>query len=282
MNNILCSILIPVYNGEEFLEKTIKSCLAQSLIDNIEIIVIDDCSNDSSFEIMQKLASSYPSIIALKNDINSGINKTVNKAASLGKGKYIMFLGHDDMLRANHIEVIINEFDDETSFVHCNADLIDKDDNIFGVGVDDTVQTKKTKNIKYYLSSGNVVHSTGAIIRKSSFENVGGWDEQFRNYGEWLLWIKLSSVGQVKYSTQIKALYRRHDTNITNSFEDKNVKPELFEYYQLCQNTAISKIDNIFIRYFINAVKVVKNIIKIIKSQIKGMLKYANIYNKVN
>lgn len=262
MNNILCSILIPVYNGEKFLEKTIQSCLAQSLINNIEIIVIDDCSSDSSFELMQKLASSHSNIIALKNDINSGINKTVNKAASLAKGKYIMFLGHDDMLRPNHIEIMMNEFDDATSFVHCNADLIDENDNIFGVGVDDTVQTKKTKNIKYYLSLGNVVHSTGAIIRKSSFDNVGGWDEKFRNYGEWLLWIKLASVGKVKYSPKIKALYRRHETNITNSFEDKNVRPELLKYYEDCRQTGLTNIDNIVIRKLLELKQYLKPKIK--------------------
>lgn len=248
MNNILCSILIPVYNGELFLEKTIKSCLNQSLIDNIEIIVVDDCSNDSSFEIMQKLAFSHPNIIALKNENNMGINKTVNKAALLAKGKYMMFLGHDDMLRPNHVEIMTNEFDDEISFVHCNSDLIDKDDNIYGMGADDNEQLKKTKNIKYYLALGNVTHSTGAIIRKSFFDNVGGWDEKYLNYGEWLLWIKLASAGKVKYSTKIKAFYRRHDTNITNSFEDKNFKPELLKYYEDCRQTAIANIDNISMR----------------------------------
>lgn len=251
MNNIVCSILIPVYNGEKFLEKTIKSCLSQSLVDNIEIIVIDDCSSDSSFEIMQHLASLNSNIIALKNENNSGIIKTVNKATLLARGKYLIVLGHDDMIRPNHIELMLKEFDSETSFVHCNAELIDKDDNIFGLGVDDKVQMKKTKNIKYYLAMGNVVHSTGAIIRKKYFDDIGGWDEQYRNYGEWLLWIKLASVGKVKYSTQIKALYRRHDTNITNGFEDKNVKPELLKFYEDCRKAAIANIDNVWIRKYL-------------------------------
>lgn len=272
MNNIVCSILIPVYNGEKFLEKTIRSCLAQSLIDNIEIIVIDDCSSDSSFEIMQHLASLHSNIIALKNENNSGINKTVNKAASLARGKYLMFLGHDDMLRPNHIEIITNEFEEDTSFIHCNADLIDKDDNIFGIGVDDAIQIKKTKNIKYYLAMGNVVHSTGTVIRKRYFDAVGGWDEQYRNYGEWLLWIKLASIGKVKYSTQIKALYRRHDTNITNSFEDTNVKPELLKYYKLCQDTAISKIDTFAIRYIVSMLILIRNQLRSIKLQIKKIV----------
>jgi glycosyltransferase involved in cell wall biosynthesis len=169
MSDILCSILIPVYNGEKFLEKTVQSCINQSIINQIEIIIIDDCSSDSSVEIMTNMASLYTNVIASKNDKNMGIIKTVNKAAAIAQGKYLMFLGHDDMLLPNHIELMLKEFDAETSFVHCNADLIDKDDKVFGVGMKDDAQIKKTKNIQYYLALGNVVHSTGALIDKKIF-----------------------------------------------------------------------------------------------------------------
>lgn len=251
MNDILCSILIPVYNGEKFLEKTLQSCIEQTIADKVEIIAIDDCSSDHSFEILQKIASLHPNVIVKKNEENMGIIKTVNKAAYMTKGKYLMFLGHDDMLRSNHIETMLKEFDEDTSLIHCNADLIDKDDDIFGIGVDDNKQIRKTKKIKYYLALGNVIHSTGAIVQKKYFTKVGGWDESYRNYGEWLLWIKLASVGKVKYSTRVKALYRRHETNITNSFEDKNIKPELLRFYEFCQQTAIRNIDNFWTRKFL-------------------------------
>lgn len=239
MNNIQCSILIPTYNGEQFLEKTLQSCLAQSIINNIEIIVVDDCSQDSSAEIVQTLASSHSAIIFIKNEHNLGINKSINKAASFAQGKYLIFLGHDDLLRPEHLEIMINQFDDKTSFVHCNSDLIDKDDTVFGIGVEDVVQIKLTKKIKYFLTNGNMIHSTGAIIKKEYFDLVGGWDEQFRNYGEWLLWIKLASIGNVKYCTEVKAKYRKHETNISNTFTDKKVKIELDNYFNLCKQTAL-------------------------------------------
>lgn len=264
MNNVLCSIIIPVYNCEKFIEKTIKSCLSQSLIEHIEIIVIDDCSKDSSYEIVKNLTTLHSNIIVLKNENNLGMNKSINKAASIAKGKYITILGHDDMLRRNHIEFMIEEFNDDTSFVHCNSDLIDKDDNIFGVGVDDKVQIKATENIKYYIALGNVVHSTGQVIRKKNFDEIGGWDEEYRNYGEWIVWIKLISVGKAKYSTRIRALYRKHDTNMTNTFSDRKVSSELVKYYNYCHMHAIGKLDNI-----------------VIKSLIKLYLLYMNIKRKI-
>lgn len=245
---IICSIIIPVYNGEKFIKQTIESCLAQSTVENIEIIVVDDCSKDNSFEIIKHFGSISPNVIAIKNENNLGINKTLNKAALIAKGKYILFLGHDDILRPNHIETILNEFDDGTSFVHCNADLIDKDNNIIGVGVNDRIQTKKNKIIRYCLTIDNIVHSTGTIIQKNYFDATGGFDEQFKNYGEWLLWVKLASLGKVKYSTKVRTLYRRHDTNITNIFGNTDIKVELLNYYSFCRDTALLQIKNIFIK----------------------------------
>jgi len=249
---IVCSVIIPVYNGEKYIKQTIESCLMQSVIDNIEIIVIDDCSKDSSFEICRYFGTVSPNVIVVRNENNMGINKTLNKAALISKGKYILFLGHDDMLRPNHVETILNEFEEDTSFIHCNADLIDEDNKIFGVGVKDRLQMRKTKLIKYYLVTGNIVHSTGTIIQRKKFDDVGGFDEKFRNYGEWLLWIKLASLGKVKYSTKIRALYRRHDTNITNSFGDISVKVELLKYYEFCQDIALLQIKNSLIRQILH------------------------------
>ena len=134
MKEIICSIIIPVYNGEKFIEKTINSCLEQSIAGSIEIIAVDDCSSDSSLKILRNLELQHPNIFVYDNAINLGISKSVNKSLSLAKGEYVIFLGHDDLLRPNHLDTMISEFDYDTSFVHCNADLIDSNDIIFGVG----------------------------------------------------------------------------------------------------------------------------------------------------
>lgn len=266
MPEVICSIIIPVYNGEQFLEKTIRSCLDQTLIDNIEIIVIDDCSKDNSFKIIQALASKHRCIVAFKNEHNSGINKSLNKAAAIAKGKYILFLGHDDLLRPSHVEIMLNEFDNDTSFVHCNSDLINKDDDIYGVAVDDIIQIKRTKRIKESLAIKNVIHSTGAIINKKYFDLIGGWNEQFKNYGEWLLWIKLVHVGKVKYCTKTRAMYRRHDTNITNTFTDEKVKISLKYFHNHCKKTALELFQpNLFTRTKIDFIIKTTNVYRFLK-----------------
>ncbi len=231
-----CSIVIPVYNGEEFIDKTIQSCLDQTV--PIEIIIINDASKDSS----EKCILPYVDmgIVYIKNDTNLGLMKSLNKAVKYTHSDYLLFLGHDDMLRADHVLLMLKEFDDDTTFVHCNADLIDANDMIIGLGVNDERQLQKMKYIKESLTISNIVHSTGAIINKKYFDQIGGWDEQFRNYGEWLLWIKLANVGKVKYCTQVKAMYRRHETNITNTFTDDKVKIGLNLFFRYCRKTALA------------------------------------------
>lgn len=230
-----CSIIIPVYNGEKFIDKTIQSCLNQTV--PVEIIIINDASKDRSEEYI--LSYSDNRIIYIKNDTNLGVMKSLNKAVKYAHSDYLLFLGHDDMLRANHVTSVLREFENDTAFIHCNADLIDVNDMIIGLGVNDLKQLQKTKYIKESLLISNIVHSTGTIINKKYFDQIGGWDERFKNYGEWLLWIKLANVGKVKYCTQVKAMYRRHETNITNTFTDANVKIGLNIFFRYCRKTAL-------------------------------------------
>ena len=243
---IICSIIIPVYNGSKFIEKTIKSCLDQTLRQKIEIIAVDDCSKDDSYQILSQY-SGMQNITIIKNEVNLGLMKTNNKAASMAQGTYLLFLGHDDMLEANHVEVMVSECDENVSLVHCNANLIDENDQVFSRGVNDTMQIYRNFFINYYISTRNIVHSTGALVSKKHFDMVHGWSEVYKNYGEWLLWAKLSSVAKVKYTTKVRALYRRHATNITNTFVEPEVKKELYQYRLLCTQEGSKNIKNPFV-----------------------------------
>ena len=216
-------------------DKTIQSCLNQTV--PVEIIIINDASKDNSEKFI--LSYSNENITYIKNNINLGLMKTLNKAVEYANSNYLLFLGHDDILRAEHVSLMLKEFNDDTAFVHCNADLIDSNDMIIGLGVNDKRQLQKTQYIKESLLISNIVHSTGTVINKQYYDKTSGWDEQFRNYGEWLLWIKLASVGNVKYCTQVKAMYRRHDTNITNTFSDKKVRTGLNIFFKYCRQTAL-------------------------------------------
>lgn len=98
------SVIIPVYNTSKYLNKCITSILNQSLED-IELIVIDDNSQDKSYEIMQSFASSNPKKIKLlRNEINSGPGKTRNRGLEEAQGEYISFIDSDDYISNDMLE----------------------------------------------------------------------------------------------------------------------------------------------------------------------------------
>lgn len=227
MNNKKVSILIPTYNGEKYIKETIDSCLNQTY-PNIEIIVIDDCSIDNTVNILKQ----YDKEIKLYlNEQNQGISKNVNKGVDLLTGEYFILLGHDDLLSKDHVKIMVNEFDNNTVSVCCNSILINSLSEEFGLLLKDKVQIKKFYQPLFFLSMDNFINSCGMIHKTEIFRRIKGWDERFRNYGEWLYYIKSLKYGKISYTMKIKSKYRRHDTNITNTFKELNVKKELEEYF---------------------------------------------------
>ena len=231
---ISVSIVIPTYNGEKYIKETINSCLNQSF-NNIEIIVVDDCSTDGTVEILKAYGKK---ITFKKNKKNIGIVKTINKVTLGLESDFFILLGHDDVLSAKHIEVMVKEFDNDTVAVHCNSTVIDGDGKMVRVMWDDDIQKNKTNNYMFELSIHNFISSCGMLHKTVIFKNLNGWDEQYRHYGEWLFYVKELKYGNIKYTTKTRAFYRKHETNITNTFVEKSVKKSLYEYYSRCRESA--------------------------------------------
>lgn len=92
------SIIIPVYNAENFLAKCINSCIQQTLPD-IEIVLVDDCSTDSSRDIIMEFHKKYPQIIlSLFLPVNCRQGKARNRGIDLASGKYLAFVDADDWI----------------------------------------------------------------------------------------------------------------------------------------------------------------------------------------
>jgi len=150
------SVIIPVYNGEKFLDQTIKSVLNQTY-KNVEYIIIDDCSQDNSLKIIEKYSDKITIYI---NKKNLGIIKTVNNAIKKSNGKYILVIGQDDLLESDHIENMIRAFDDNTSLIFCNSIIIDKNNNKIGIAYqDEQTKIKKIQNPLFELSKNNFINS---------------------------------------------------------------------------------------------------------------------------
>ena len=92
MNNPMVSVIMPVYNGEKYIRKALESILNQTFQD-FELIIIDDCGNDSSMIIVNEYKDSR--IRVFHNNVNKGIAFSRNRAIQESKGKYIAIMDDD-------------------------------------------------------------------------------------------------------------------------------------------------------------------------------------------
>lgn len=99
----LVTVLTSVYNGEAFIEDTIRSIMTQTY-QNLQIIVVDDCSKDRSREIIDRLAEEDSRIIKVYMTKNSHVCKASNEGYKYATGKYVAIIGHDDIWYSEKIE----------------------------------------------------------------------------------------------------------------------------------------------------------------------------------
>lgn len=161
------SIIIPVYNSENYISKCLDSVLNQTF-DDIEIICIDDGSTDKSFNILNKYNIKEKRIILLTQE-NKGQGEARNKALDIAKGEYIYFLDSDDYIEPNLIEECIKKFNET------NADLICFNTEVFG----DTSSRLFKRTEKYALLKFCGLLTLTGEIRDTL--NVYLWNKMFKN-----------------------------------------------------------------------------------------------------
>jgi len=229
------TIVIPTYNGEKYIKKTIQSCIDQTY-PNISVIIIDDNSTDNTLNELKYFNSE---IKIIRNIANQGLPKNINKVILNDDSTFFIYLGHDDILPNRHVEIMVNTFNTETVAVHCNSMAIDPYDNKLSFTRDDEIQIKKTNNIMYQLSIDNFISVIGMMHRTDIFKSICGWDESYDLYGEWLYYIKLAQYGKIKYTKETYAFYRIHDNNITKSLHiNKDKLQKYYQYKKKCRQLA--------------------------------------------
>lgn len=111
----LCSIIVPVYNGEKYLEECLKS-IAKQTYPNIEVIIIDDGSADRSAQICAKFVETDHRF-RLYRQANAGVSASRNKGIKLANGEFIIFVDADDLLESDSVELLLKEIDDNVDLV---------------------------------------------------------------------------------------------------------------------------------------------------------------------
>ena len=113
----MVSIIITAYNVEKYIQDAIKSCMNQTFND-IEIIIVEDCSTDSTLSLIEKLMEEDERIHLIQNEKNSGAGQSRRNGLDNAKGEYFLLLDGDDWIESNFIEELYNKS------IETNADIV--------------------------------------------------------------------------------------------------------------------------------------------------------------
>jgi hypothetical protein len=216
----LVSISVPSFNYARFLPAAIESALSQTY-PNVEIIVIDDGSEDGSLEIARGYAARYPSVkvVTHPNHENRGPGATANLGRSQARGEYWCGLASDDVYRPTKIErqVDVLESDHSLAFVYGRARLVDAEGAPLRGGELPAVDLSREPHPLEHLLAANVVPATAALVRKTTLDEVP--EDESLAYSDWDLWIGLAALGGVAFIDEVVVDYRVHGENMSLGVE---------------------------------------------------------------
>jgi glycosyltransferase involved in cell wall biosynthesis len=199
-NNPLVTIICLCYNHEAYVVESLNSVINQ-LYPSIELIIVDDCSTDSSKNIIKTWLEKNSQIQFIINETNLGNTKSFNKALKLAKGEYIIDLAGDDILLPNCVTLQLESFKKShyknLGVVYGNVELISEngefDSYYFPVNEQKKVIENRITGDVYQsvLSGGNSICSVSAMIKKTVFDHLQGYDEKLA-YEDLDFWIRAS------------------------------------------------------------------------------------------
>ena len=236
--NPLVSIICLAFNHEKFVVETLNSVIQQNYTP-IELIIVDDCSSDNTKSIIKNWLKSNPEVQYISNEINIGNTKSFNNALKIAKGDYIIDLAADDLLLPNGIQNQINAFQKSKfknrGVVYGNAEIINEDGsfNSFYFPVDQSGKVISNRTIGdiycSVLSSGDSICSVSAMIKKSVFDFLEGYDETLA-YEDLDSWIRASREFEFDFIDDVLVKKRTVNNSLGTKFYTKNHKINISTY----------------------------------------------------
>ncbi|WP_416422111.1 glycosyltransferase family A protein [Pseudomonas sp. App30] len=211
----LVSILVPCYNHELYIEECLLSILRQDY-DNVELIVVNDGSTDSSGEKIKALAQAHS--FQYYEQSNQGVSAALNLALSHARGDFIITPDSDDVMLPGRLKLQVSHLQQhpEVGCVGGRVIFID------ARGAEIKREASSYVDIERFdfarlLEQAYSVGAPVAMYRREAIERVGGYDPSIR-IQDFQMTLKIAHLGYtIDVLPQALTLYRRHDTNISKT-----------------------------------------------------------------
>jgi glycosyltransferase involved in cell wall biosynthesis len=220
-------VVIPAFNAEKYIEKTLASVALQA--DHIHsVIVVNDGSTDQTARIVESFAKSHPKLgIQLINQENAGLanarNTGIKASMPESKAPFIALLDADDVWLSGKLEKQLNLFqasqDPKLGLVYSSYELIDEK-GVSIVGENLIVKPSLRGEVYSSLLTGNFISGSGSgvLIRSAVFEEVGLFDETLKASEDWDMWIRIARKFHFDYVNESLVQIRMHSANMQKDF----------------------------------------------------------------
>ncbi len=239
----LISIITPVFNSEKYIRDTINSVINQTYY-NWELLIVDDCSQDCSFDIISKYAHSDSRIKVFKNKFNSKAFETRNVALRNAKGMYIAFLDSDDIWHPNKLMMQFEFMQlNNYSFTYTAFTRFKEVPNNYNKII------KIIDKVSYeYLLGNSVIVTSSVMINK---DRLGYFEMKNVYYDDFVLWLDLLSKTRYAYCLNECLLNYRLSTNSLSNNKFKSAL-KLYQIFTNSLNLNFFKSHFYFFKWVIN------------------------------
>ena len=222
---------LPVYNGENYLARAVESVLKQTF-ENFELLIVDDCSTDSTWETIKQLAAQDKRIRAMRNERNLGLFSNYNYCMASAAGTFIKLFAHDDLFRPSILQRMLAVFEQkpEVALVSTAKEWIDSEGQPIKSSSPTEQKTMRPFEVDTQLRASEAITQTlrkkinwlgepcSQMFRK---EHVGtGYDARFRQIGDLDFSYRILQHGDFFYIADSLCYFRRHyesNTHMTSS-----------------------------------------------------------------
>lgn len=212
-DNLLISIIIPTYNRESFITKTIDSVLKQSDPD-FEVLIVDDGSSDNTEETVKKIKDSRIRYYKIPNGERGHAR---NYGTNLASGNYVTFLDSDDLLYPDYLsnaKAAIKKFQ-QPPFFHQAYEIKDEKGKVLY-----SVNNLKPDDV-FIITKGNPLSCMGVFIRKDISEKFKfNEDRELAGSEDWELWLRIIANCGIKTDNKISACLFHHDQRSVLQFDE--------------------------------------------------------------
>lgn len=258
----LISVILPVYNGEEYLEQALQSCLNQTY-GNFELIIVDDASTDNSLSIVKKFENKDNRIKVLLNETNLSLPGSLNVGHKIAKGEFVTWTSDDNILKPDFLSSLHKAITRE------NCDVVFSDYDI--IWADGKLKRKHISGPLPYIILGNIIGAS-FLYKNKVFWELNGFDVSLFLLEDYHFFLKAALRYKFYHLEKNLYQYRLHKESLTTKIEKDEIYKKKFEKslgamyrkldIQLTEET-INLLKNLFFKSPVNIDNFFKNRFKI-------------------